>query len=147
MKFYFLSFVILLVSSCKSEGDGNLKVKGVIKGNTEKQTVFLDAMELDAASPRTLDTAVLQAADANFTLNGEPTEYEGIYRLRFEKQGVFILLVNDRNDLEVKADWKNIEDYTTNSAASNSFKQVLKTFNDRLINIDTNEIGFRTGQK
>ena len=137
MKFYFLSFVILLISSCKSEGDGNLKVKGVIKGNTEKQTVFLDAMELDAAAPRTLDTAVLQAADASFTLNGEPTEYEGIYRLRFEKQGVFILLVNDRNDLEVKADWKNIDNYTTNSAASNSFKQVLKTFNDRLTNIDT----------
>ena len=112
--------MILLISSCKSEGDGNLKVKGVIKGNTEKQTVFLDAMELDAAAPRTLDTAVLQAADASFTLNGEPTEYEGIYRLRFEKQGVFILLVNDRNDLEVKADWKNIDNYTTNSAASNS---------------------------
>jgi len=47
------------------------------------------------------------------------------------------LLVNDRNDIQFSADWKNFGAYTTNSNSSNSLKTVLKTFNDRLAIIDT----------
>jgi thiol-disulfide isomerase/thioredoxin len=137
MKKYIIPLLFIVLASCKNEADDDLKVKGVIINNPEKQTVFLDAIELDAVTPRTLDTAVLQAGKAEFSMKGMPTEYEGIYRLRFEKDGVFVLLVNDRNDIELTADWKNFGDYGTNSNSSNSFKSVLKNFNDRLEVIDT----------
>ena len=141
MKRYIIPLFFFLIAACKSESDGHLKVNGVLINNSEKQTVFLDAIELDAASPRSLDTAILQPGKTEFSLKGLPNEYEGIYRLRFEKEGVFILLVNDRNDIQVTADWKNIGDYSTNSNASNSFRSLLKNFNDRLKTIDTMRLG------
>ncbi len=147
MNKYIILFLFILLAACKNEADDNLKVKGTLVNNPEQQTVFLDAIELDAVTPRTLDTAVLQAGKSDFNLKGLPTEYEGIYRMRFEKDGVFILLVNDRNDIAISADWKNFGDYTTNSNSSNSFKSVLKTFNDRLNVIDTMRSGNSQFQK
>ncbi len=137
MKKYIVLLLVILVVSCNDEADNNLKIKGVVTNNPARQTVYLDAIELDAVTPRMLDTTMLDGAAPKFSLTGTPTEYEGIYRLRFEKDNVFILLVNDRNDIEVTADWKNFGSYTTNSKASNSFREVLKTFNDRLAIIDT----------
>jgi len=137
MKKYIIPLLIILFSACKNEADNNLKVNGVLVNNPEKQTVYLDAIELDAVTPRTLDTAILQPGKTEFSMKGIPSENEGIYRLRFEKDGVFVLLVNDRNDIQFSADWKNFGAYTTNSNSSNSLKTVLKTFNDRLAIIDT----------
>ena len=137
MKKYIIPLLIILFSACKNEADNNLKVNGVLVNNPEKQTVYLDAIELDAVTPRTLDTAFLKPGKTEFSMKGIPSENQGIYRLRFEKDGVFVLLVNDRNDIQFSADWKNFGAYTTNSNSSNSFKNVLKTFNDRLAIIDT----------
>ena len=87
MKKCIIPFLFILMAACKSSSDSNLKVKGVVLNNPEKQTIFLDAIELDAIAPRTLDTAVLQAGKTEFSLNGMPSDFEGIYRLRFEKDG------------------------------------------------------------
>lgn len=137
MKKCIIPFLFILMAACKSSSDSNLKVKGVVLNNPEKQTIFLDAIELDAIAPRTLDTAVLQAGKTEFSLNGMPSDFEGIYRIRFEKDGVFILVVNDRNDIEISVDWKKFGSFTTNSNSSNSFKSVMRTFNDRINIIDT----------
>ena len=137
MKKIIIPILFILFAACKNEGDSGIRVKGVIRNNPEKQVVYLDAIEMDAAAPRTLDTAILQPGNAEFSLKGGPSDYEGIYRLRFEKDGIFILLVNDRNDIEVSGTWKNFDSYVTNSNSSNSFKSLLKNFNDRLNVIDT----------
>ena len=137
MKKFIIPILFIFLSACKNEGDDNLKVKIVILNNPAKQAIYLDAIETGAAAPRILDTATLQPGKSEFTLKGGPTEYEGIYRLRFEKDGKFFLLVNDRNDIQISADWKNLEAYTTNSNASNSFKSLLNSFNDRRDAIDT----------
>ena len=137
MKKYIVPILFILLAACKNEGDNNLKVKIVLFNNPEKQVIYLDAIELGATAPRILDTATLQPGKSEYTFKGGPTEYEGIYRLRFEKDGKFFLLVNDRNDIQVSADWKNLETYTTNSNSSNSFKNLLNNFNNRLNVIDT----------
>jgi len=45
--------------------------------------------------------------------------------------------VNDRNDIQVNANWNTLEGYQTNSPHSNSFRDVLKNFNNRLTGIDS----------
>lgn len=130
-------FLLCLAASCKPSGSSNLLISGTLKNNPAKQVVYLDLVEFDAVTPKTIDTAVLEAGTAKFNLNGVPEENEAMYRLRFEKDGVFMLLANDINDIKIDANWSDFGNYSTNSAASNSFQRLLKTFNDKLAIIDT----------
>ena len=133
MKKYLVPSILMLALGlgCKSESD-QLSVTGTVSNNPSKQAVYLDLIELDAVSPTTLDTAVMEAGTGRFTLETTPPAEEGIYRLRFEKDGFFVLLASDRNDIEFNADWKDFGKYTTNSSSSNSFRDMLKAFNDRV---------------
>lgn len=129
--------IVLISSACQNSGSSNLIISGTLKNNPAKQVVYLDLVEFDAVTPKNIDTAVLEAGTAKFSLKGIPEENEAMYRLRFEKDGVFMLLANDVNDIKIDANWSDFGNYTTNSAASNSFHQLLKSFNDRLAVIDT----------
>jgi thiol-disulfide isomerase/thioredoxin len=131
------AILILLAASCKNKGANNLEISVNLRNNPAKQVVYLDLVEFDAVTPKTIDTAVVEAGTANFTLRGIPEEQESMYRLRFEKDGVFMLLTNDVNQIRVDANWSDFGNYQTNSSASNSFHTLLKTFNDRLTEIDT----------
>jgi peroxiredoxin len=131
MKKYFVPFILMLALGCKNDSD-QLSVSGTVSNNPSKQAVYLDLIELDAVSPTTLDTAVIEAGTGRFKLETTPPAEEGIYRLRFEEDGVFVLLASDRNDIEFNADWKDFGKYTTNSSSSNSFRDMLKAFNDRV---------------
>jgi hypothetical protein len=135
MKIY-IAVALLFLVSCK-EKSNNLVVSGTIQNNPGRQIVFLDLVEFDAVNPKTLDTAVLEAGSANFSLRAIPEENESMYRLRFEKDGAFILLTNDVNDIKVNANWTDLNSYTTNSTSSNSIHNLLKTFNARLAVIDS----------
>jgi peroxiredoxin len=136
-KYISIALILVFAASCKNDKGNSFEVKGTVRNNPEKQAVYLEIVELDAVNPTTLDTAVLEPGSASFTLRAVPKEYESMYRLRFEKEGVFLLLASDRSDINIDADWKNFGNYSTNSSASNSFQQLLKTFNDRLANIDS----------
>jgi peroxiredoxin len=135
MKIY-ITVALLFLVSCK-EKSNNLVVSGTIQNNPGRQIVYLDLVEFDAVNPKTLDTAVLEAGSANFSLRAIPEENESMYRLRFEKDGAFILLTNDVNDIKVNANWTDLNSYTTNSTSSNSIHNLLMTFNARLAVIDS----------
>jgi peroxiredoxin len=137
MKNIAIAFFLFVIASCKTKDPAKLQVSGTVSNNDTRQTVYLDVLELDAAAPRTLDTAVLETGAAKFDLDSDMAAEEGIYRLRFERDGKFLMLVNDRNDIQVNADWKALENYQTNSPHSNAFRDVLKNFNDRLTGIDS----------
>jgi peroxiredoxin len=137
MKNIVIAIIILVFAGCKSGDPAKLRVSGSVSNNNAKQTLYLDVLELDAAAPRTLDTAVLEAGTAKFELESDMAPEEGIYRLRFERDGMFLMLVNDRNDIQVNADWKALDNFQTNSPHSNSFRDVLKNFNGRLAGIDS----------
>jgi peroxiredoxin len=136
MKKYIVPFILLLATACKSNVD-QFSVSGTVSNNPARQAVYLDLIELDGVTPTTLDTAVLEAGSGRFELETTPSQEEGIYRLRFEKDGVFVLLASDRNDIEFNADWKDFGNYTTNSANSNSFRDMLKAFNEKVAVINT----------
>ena len=129
--------LLLVLASCNGRGNKNLQVSGTIRNNPARQVVYLDLVEFDAVTPKVVDTAVLEPGTAKFSLHGIPEENESMYRLRFEKDGVFLLLTNDVNDIKVDANWADFNQYTTNSAASNSFHTLLTTFNNQLTEIDT----------
>lgn len=132
-----IAVFVFLVAACKSNDPAKMQVSGTVSNNDTRQTIYLDILELDAAAPRTLDTAVLDAGTAKFQLESDMAAEEGIYRLRFERDGKFLMLVNDRNDIQVSADWKTLSTYSTNSAHSNAFRDVLANFNSRLSGIDS----------
>ena len=131
------TFLLLTFFSCKQEDASTLQVSGKLQNNPVRQGVYLDLIELDGAAPRTLDTAVIEAGEANFLLKGLGAEKEGVYRLRFEKDDLFVLLVNDVNKISFAADWNDFDSYTTNSGQSSSMKNLVKGFNDKLISIDS----------
>ena len=88
------------------------------------------------AFPRKLDTVIIEPGDAKFTLKGIGADKEGIYRLRFDQDNVFVLLVNDVNKISFMAEWKDFGSYKTNSPNSNSMKNLVKGFNEKLNAID-----------
>ncbi len=135
-KYFPVACLVVLLFSCREEPGNRLEISGTLKNNPARQALYLDAIELNAAAPLTMDTTVLEPGDQTFSLKGL-SDHEGIYRLRFEKDGVFVLLVNDEKKINFHADWKDFEKYTTSSPASSSMKALLKSFNERLIVIDS----------
>jgi peroxiredoxin len=137
-KITLLAFILLAVfNSCKQEDANTLQISGTIKNNPARQGVYLDQVELDGVAPRTLDTVVIEPGEAKFTLKGIGADKEGIYRLRFEKDDIFVLLINDVNKISFIADWNEFGSYTTNSGQSISMKNLVKGFNDKLNSIDS----------
>jgi peroxiredoxin len=132
------AFTILgLLASCKTNDSKQFTVQGSLRNNPGKQTVYLDKVELTGAPPRTLDTMILTPGNPEFSLKAPATGMEGIYRLRFEMDNVFALVINDEPAVHFNADWKDFGSYTVSSPESNSFRSLLKTFNDDLNGIDS----------
>ncbi len=123
------------VAACKPKQQGNLKIHVDLKNNPVKQTVYLVAKEY--GSPQlVIDTIVIGPGDVKFDFAAYAT-HEGIYRLKFEQNGNFIWLTNDMKDINVNADWKDFGLYNVQTPGSSSLKNLLKTFNDSLVVIDS----------
>ncbi|MGL6267293.1 MAG: DUF4369 domain-containing protein, partial [Chitinophagaceae bacterium] len=130
------TLLLFVFFSCKQEDINTLQVSGTLKSNPVRQGVYLDLVEPDGVPPKTLDTVIIEPGDAKFTLKGMGAGKEGIYRLRFDQENVFVLLVNDVNKISFTAEWKDLGSYETNSPNSNSMQNLIKGFNVKLIAID-----------
>jgi hypothetical protein len=126
-----------MLFSCTNPGKKEFRVEGSLKNNPEKQTVYLDKVDLTGSAPKTLDTMILPKGNTDFLLKTADPGKEGMYRLRFERDGVFALLINDVPNIRFQADWNSFSDYAVNSASSNSFRRLLKRFNNDLAVIDS----------
>jgi peroxiredoxin len=129
-----LIFTIALFS-CKTK-DNNVVFKLSLNGNTEKRAVFLDLIEMDA-EPVTIDTAQAEAGNTTLELKGGALDEAVLYRIRLDKTEAFFLAVPDQKEIIVTADFSTPSAYAVNSPGSNSFKSLLKGFNDRLAGLDT----------
>ena len=127
----------MLLAACKGGDGGQLVVRGNITGNPVRQAVYLDQLDWDGAAPRTYDTAMVEAGQSVFSLEGSTAGKGDLYRVRFEKDPAFFVLVNDREELVLKVDWAKSAEYSTNSTGSQSLKGLLQGFNDRLTELDT----------
>ena len=131
-----VALFLLLLNSCK-EKEQTVDLQINLVNNTEKQSVFLDLIELDGSAPVTLDTAVIDKGKVNFSLKGASVDPQVVYMIRFEKDEVYFLMIPDQREIKIDADWALPADYTTNSSGTNSFKLLLNGFNTKLQEIET----------
>ena len=131
-KVIFYSLLILSVGmfSCKQESN-NLNVNIQFSNINQLQYVYLDLIELDA-NPSTMDSSKIVADTKNVNLKGGSLDEEALYRIRFEKDEFYFILVGDQQNIELVFDGKSPGNYRTNSKGSNAFKNLLTAFNGRL---------------
>ena len=127
--------VFLAAASCKRT-EKNVSFNCTVLSNTEKQSVYLDLIELEG-EPITMDTAIAEMGKAVFALKGGVVDPEALYRVRFEKTQAYFLVIPDNSSINVTADLKSPDLFSTNSNGSNSFRLLLAGFNERLQEIDS----------
>lgn len=130
-----LLLVVLAFMSC-TDKQKNVSIKLNIKNLTQNQAVYLDVIDLEE-KPLTLDTVSASQGDVSLVLNGGAQDAESLYRIRFEKDEMYFLVIPDRQKIELDVDWTKADQYVTNSGASISFKNLLAGFNERLGGIDS----------
>jgi thiol-disulfide isomerase/thioredoxin len=128
--FYLSSILTLGIFSCK-QGSNNLNVNIQISNIGQSQYVYLDLIELDA-NPMSLDSSKIISDTKEVNLKGGALNEEALYRIRFEKDEFYFILVGDQQNIKLEFDGKNPGSYTTNSKGSNAFKNLLTVFNGRL---------------
>jgi peroxiredoxin len=129
-----LAALMFAFFSCKQISN-NLTVSIHVTNNPQTQYAYLDLVELDA-NPITMDSIKINGANANIHLKGGIMNPEALYRVRFEKDQYFFILIGDQSELKIDFDWKNPGNYSTNSGGSNSFKNLLTGFNNHLQEMD-----------
>lgn len=128
--FYSIALLSIVVFSCKQESN-NLSVQIQLSNINPSQYVYLDLIELDA-NPTTMDSTRIDADAKSVNLKGGALNQEALYRIRFEKDEFYIILVGDKQNIKLELDGKNPGSYSTNSKGSNTFKNLLSAFNTRL---------------
>ena len=107
----------------------------IIQNNPQKQVVSLIGKAY-GSSAVVLDTATMDAGNGSCHFE-TPTDAQGIYSVKFEADGRYILFSNDEPVIDIAADWNNFSAYSASSPGSSSLKTLLVTFNNYLTAIDT----------
>ena len=135
-KFRLITYLLPFVCMACSEGDKNAKLTINVKNNTTKQSVYVDLLELDG-EPVAIDTASVSTGNSTVSLSAGTINSALICRVRFEQNPSFILLIPDQPELVIDLDLEKPQAYTTNSAGSNSFKNVVSNFNNMIAGLDS----------
>ncbi len=126
---------MLLISCTTKEKKVHVELK--IKGNTEKQFLYLDQLEIDAVSPIVLDSIELKTGDNDVKLKGAAKDPEAIYRLRFSSKNNYFLLIPDEDEILVEVDHSKLNDYAVSSNGSKDLKDLFTGFNQKLEDLDS----------
>jgi peroxiredoxin len=125
MKRILLSIILLasLAACNQKEDNGTFTVNGNLK-NIENQKIFLEQLFFSEKNPEVLDTAEIK--DGKFTISAKASE-EGLYRLRFEKQEIGYIFINDKTTIDFKADVKDLtlQGPEFNTPANKIFKKFI----------------------
>ena len=122
--------ICMSIASCNQKNDkGKFTVTGEIK-NAEDQKVYLEQLFFSQKNPEVLDTGVVK--DGKFTVSGIAPE-EGLYRLRLEKVESGFIFINDKPDINFKADIKEVslQGPDFNTPANHSFRNFLIDIDSR----------------
>lgn len=125
---------LFIVYSCSSKS-GKTLVSVDLSNNPEKQSVYLELLELDGEAPVMLDSATAEKGQASFKLKGGELNSGQLFRIRFQ-QGQSLFLVPDQEKISFRIDWKSPGEYTTSSSGSNSFHALISGFEQRLQSIN-----------
>lgn len=128
-------FIILLVFTACNQKQELTQVNVTIQNNPQKQVVSLIGKSY-GSSAVVLDTATMDAGNGSCRFE-TLTDAQGIYSVKFEADGRYILFSNDEPVIGITADWNNFSAYSASSPGSSSLKTLLVTFNNYLTAIDT----------
>ena len=128
-------FVIFFVFTACNSKQELTQVNVIIQNNPQKQVVSLIGKAY-GSSAVVLDTATMDAGNGSCHFE-TPTDAQGIYSVKFEADGRYILFSNDEPVIDIAADWNNFSAYSASSPGSSSLKTLLVTFNNYLTAIDT----------
>ena len=126
----------MLLFSCTTK-EKKVHVELKVKGNTEKQFVYLDQLEMDAVSPILLDSVELKPGTNDVKLKGAAKDPEAIYRLRFSSKNNYFLIIPDEDEILIEVDQDKLSDYAVSSAGSKDLKDLFQGFNQQLMTLDT----------
>lgn len=128
--FYAVSFTLFLIS-CKSD---SVSIKGTI-ANSPAQKFRLEELAYDG-NIIPMDTGTI-LSDGKINLQSKITE-EGLYRIRFEKNKYILLALNKGENIEINADWNNMEAYEIKgSKGSENLKRFVTNMRSNLVTINT----------
>lgn len=116
--------VVAGLSACNNNGDGSsFTINGELK-NTKDQDVYLEEIFFSRKSPEVLDTGKLK--DGKYLLKAIAAE-EGLFRIRFEKENVSFLFINDSKESSVFVDAFDpaIVSQKFSSTANNSLQKII----------------------
>jgi peroxiredoxin len=123
-KIVLVALIMMAIVSCNQKAEnGTFTVNGELK-NAENQQIYLEQLYFSQKNLEVLDTANIK--DGKFTVSAKASE-EGLYRLRFEKQEIGYIFINDKTNINFKADVKDmtLEGPSFNTPANQSFKSFL----------------------
>ncbi len=140
---------VLLIAgiiSCSDKTEkGRFTVKGDLK-NAENQQIYLEQLFFSQKDPQVIDTGEIK--DGKFLVTGIGNE-EGLYRLRFEKQEIGYLFINDEPEINFNADVKDMSLTGPNfkTPANQSFKNFLLSIDGKQKNMTALSAEIDTLQK
>ena len=123
--FWLLTIAITIVACQPNNDPKTFEVSGTFT-NTVSKKIFLAELPFGSSKRTIVDTAAIDAK-GNFALK-TISKGEGIYQL-FIENGPGVMLINDADKIEVRADAKNFAGYTTSGSKVNEdMKAMFKAF-------------------
>jgi thiol-disulfide isomerase/thioredoxin len=119
-----------ILFSCKNDGTkGKFTITGDIK-NLPNQKIFLEELFFSDRNPEVLDTADVK--NGKFEL-AATAPAQGIYRMRLEKEKTVFVLINDKSEISLQADYSNLsmKTITVNTPANGLLKNFILTTDEQ----------------
>lgn len=129
-----LAFFLSIFSACE-EKKVLTTINIALQNNPQQQKVSLIGKRYNTPA-MVLDTATIEEGNTTCRFR-TPLDPDGMYSVRFEKDGRYILFNNDEPVIDIKADWNDFRSYNISSPGSASLKNMLITFNSFLAAIDS----------
>lgn len=128
-------FIIFFAFTACNPKQELTQVNVTIRNIPQKQVVSLIGKAYGSPAI-VLDTASVNAGNDSCSFE-ILTDAQGIYSVKFEADGRYILFSNDEPVVDIAADWNDFSAYSASSPGSSSLKSLLVTFNNYLTAIDT----------
>ncbi|RQO30266.1 hypothetical protein DBR32_11875 [Taibaiella sp. KBW10] len=113
---FIIGCALVGLGACKNnKSEHSFNVQGNISG-MPKTVVYLEEIGLN--NELKITDSAESSANGTFSLSGSIGKEQKMYRIKLGPK--FILVINDQPEVKLKADWKDIENYTVSGSAGSA---------------------------
>jgi len=136
-----IALTVILFSCKNDEPKGKFTITGDIK-SLPNQKIYLEELYYSQRNPEVLDTA--EVVNGKFKLTAT-APVQGIYRLRLEKEKAVFVLINDKSDITLTADYSNLsmKTITLNTPANLLLKNFIISTDEQRIALQNSDIALQ----